>query len=71
MGFILNAQTDEFFSYQYERRENNDNEWSELVMLPNTHGLNYNYPADNVPIGTGLWLLAGLGWAYVSRKKGK
>lgn len=70
LAFFMNlsAQNDGFFMYQYEQREDKDNDWSEILLLPNAHGLDYNYPAD-VPLGTGLLLLAGMGIGYGVFKK--
>lgn len=65
------AQSDGYFSYQYEYREDNNNEWSELIMLPPTHGLDYNYPADEAPTGTGLLLMTGIVLAYMYHKNNK
>lgn len=67
----LKAQSDGFFSYQYEYREDENKEWSELIMLPPTHGLDYNYPADEAPLGTGLLLMTGIGIVYVFHKKNR
>lgn len=65
------AQSDGYFSYQYEYREDKNNEWSELIMLPPTHGLDYNYPADEAPLGTGLLMMTGIGLAYIYHKNNK
>ena len=40
-------------------------------MLPPTHGLDYNYPADEAPLGTGLLLMTGIGIVYVFHKKNR
>lgn len=71
LSMDVNAQSDGFFRYQYEYREIKNEEWNELILLPNAHGLDYNYPADNVPIGTGLLLLSGMGLAYANYRKSK
>lgn len=65
----LNAQSDRFFEYHDEcGRESND-EWCKFVLLPQEHGVNYNYPADDVPITTGALLLMGMGLLYGMIKK--
>lgn len=73
LGFNIctNAQSDGFFSYQSERREDDDNEWNELIMLPPVHGLSYNYPADEASLGTGLLLMTGMGLTYLNHRKKK
>lgn len=71
IGINVNAQSDGFFRYQYEYREIKNEEWNELILLPNAHGLDYNYPVDNVPIGTGLLLMSGMGLAYANYRKSK
>lgn len=63
------AQSDGYFTYHYEHRENKDNEWNQLIMLPPSHGLDYNYPAESVPISTGLLLMAGMGIVYAKCRK--
>lgn len=70
IGINVNAQSDGFFRYQYEYREE-DNGWNKLIVLPNEHGLDYNYPADSAPIGTGLLLMSGMGLAYANYRKRK
>lgn len=71
IGFnvCINAQSDVFFLYQYEYREEKDSEWDQLIMLPPSHGLDYNYPAESVPISTGLLLMAGMGIVYAKCRK--
>ena len=73
IGFnvCINAQSDVFFSYQYEYREEKDSEWNELIMLPPNHGLDYNYPADNAPLGAGLLIMTGMSVVYLTRRKDK
>lgn len=63
------AQSDAFFSYNNSYREDDDSEWNELIMLPPSHGLDYNYPAESVPISTGLLLMAGMGIVYAKCRK--
>lgn len=64
-----NAQSDGYFTYQYDYRENRNSEWNELIMLPPVHGLDYNYPADNVPVSSGLLLMASMGIVYANCKR--
>ena len=73
IGFnvCINAQSDVFFSYQYEYREEKDSEWNELIMLPPNHGLDYNYPADNAPLGAGLLIMTGMSVVYLTLRKDK
>lgn len=71
LNIYTNAQSDAFFSYQYERREDDDNEWSELIMLPPVHGLDYNYPANEASLGTGLLIMTGMGLTYIKHRKRK
>ncbi|MBQ3595847.1 MAG: hypothetical protein II981_10625 [Bacteroidales bacterium] len=73
IGFnvCINAQSDVFFSYQYEYREEKDSEWDQLIMLPPSHGLDYNYPADNAPLGAGLLIMTGMSVVYLTRRKDK
>ncbi|MBR6774190.1 MAG: hypothetical protein IKM23_00540 [Bacteroidales bacterium] len=67
----LNAQSDGYFSYHDEYRYDRDSEWNELIMLPPVHGLEYNYPADDVPLCSGLLLMAGMSLIYMNNKKKK
>lgn len=65
----VNSQSDSFFSYHQEYRNDKDSEWEELIMLPKTHGLDYNYPASDAPLGPGSIILVGMGICYgLSRK---
>lgn len=63
------AQTDTFFMYgdgfRYIKKENG----YEMIMLPEQHGLDYNYYADKVSLGSGCLLLLGMGLAYAKFKK--
>ncbi len=63
------AQSDGYFKYQYEHRDNKNSEWNELIMLPSVHGIDYNYPADSVPISAGLLLMSTMGIVYANYKK--
>lgn len=70
IGINVNAQYDGFLRYQYEYREEDD-EWNKLIVLPDKHGLDYNYPADNAPVGMGLLLMSGMGLVYANYRKRK
>ena len=63
----FNGQSDGFFRCHNEFRKINNEDY-ELIMLPKKHGLDYNYPADDVPLGQGLLLLSALGMLYVIKK---
>lgn len=63
-----NAQSDGFFTYHLECSERNNDEWGELLLLPNTHGLDYNYPANSVPISQGLSVMLLMGIVYLIKK---
>lgn len=67
----VNSQSDSFFSYQQEYRYDNDSEWEELIMLPKTHGLDYNYPAGDAPLSSGSIILVGMGICYGLYRKCK
>ena len=67
----LSSQSDNFFLYHQEYRYDNDSEWEELIMLPRTHGLDYNYPANEAPLNSGLILLVGMGICYGLSRKSK
>lgn len=67
----VSSQSDSFFSYQQEYRYDNDSEWEELIMLPKTHGLDYNYPANEAPLSSGLIILVGMGVCYGLSRKSK
>lgn len=69
LNICTNAQSDGFFSYDNRCREDDDSEWNELIMLPPDHGLDYNYPANNAPLGMGLLIMTGMGIVYLTRKK--
>lgn len=64
----MSGQSDGFFSCNDGVRKVNNDAY-ELILLPKTHGLDYNYPADSVSIGQGVLLLSALGTLYVIRKR--
>ena len=64
----ISRKSDGFFRYNDEFRKVNNDEY-ELILLPKTHGLDYNYPAENVSIGQGLLLMSALGVLYVIKKR--
>lgn len=59
LGLNMNAQTDSYFIFNYEHRETDNEEWSQILLLPDAHGLHYNYPAD-VALDNGLIILVGM-----------
>ena len=61
------AQTDRFFIYDNDNIGNSAG--YEMLLLPDQHGLDYNYCADKVPLGSGCLLLLGMGLAYAKFKK--
>lgn len=65
------SQSDGLFSYHQEYRNDNDSEWEELIMLPKTHGLDYNYPANEAPLNSGFIILVGMGICYGLLRKNK
>ena len=65
------AQSDAFFSYNHSYRADDDSEWNELIMLPPNHGLDYNYPANEASLGTGLLIMTGMGLTYIKHRKRK
>lgn len=71
VGLIMNssAQIDRFFSCYRESYE--DDEWCEFILLPPEHGLDYDYIVDNVPLGSGLLIMAGMSLFYATGKKKK
>lgn len=73
LGFVmsLNAQSDGFFSSSYSVYRETTAEWGTMPMLPGSHGYEYNYAADEAPLGSGALLLAGLGLAYAMRNKNR
>lgn len=69
-GKPYSNQTDGFFSSnRYEEYREDNTEWGKMPLLPKTHGYNYDYDAENVPLGSGLLILAGMGIGYAVRKR--
>lgn len=64
----FNGQSDGFFRCHDEFRKINNEDY-ELILLPKKHGLDYNYPADDVPLGQGLLLLSALGGTICDKKR--
>ena len=62
------AQTDGFFRYHLELRDNIYDE-HEMILLPDEHGVDYNYSAENASVGHGLLLLSSLGVLYMIKRK--
>ena len=69
LGISMKAQTDTFFMYGDEFRYIKKENGYEMIMLPEQHGLDYNYYADKVPLESGCLLLFGMGLAYAKFKK--
>lgn len=67
----LRAQSDGFFLKYYEYKEKGHDEWGELLLLPDKHNVDYDYPADNAPLDTGLLIMSGIGVAYANCKRNK
>lgn len=67
----LRAQSDRFFVNHYEYREDMSDEWGELLLLPDRHDLDYDYPADNVPLDAGLLMMIGMSMTYAKVRKRK
>ncbi len=65
----LKAQSDAFFNYHDEYSRESNEEWCKFVLLPQEHGVNYNYPADDVPLIGGSLLLMEMGLLYGVIKK--
>ena len=73
-GMSLNAQSDGFFSSDYsEYREANSWDVENMPLLPGSHGSLGDYDCVTpAPLGSGVLILAGFGFAYmVSRRKVK
>lgn len=70
LGVNINlvSQFDYFFQNDENYYNEDDYRWNEL-FLPEQHGCNYNYYADDAPTGTGGLLLVGMGLAYLKLKK--
>ncbi|MBR5146679.1 MAG: hypothetical protein IKW54_03525 [Bacteroidales bacterium] len=65
----MKAQTDTFFMYGEGFRYIKKDDGYEMILLPEQHGLDYNYYADKAPLGSGWLLLLGMGLAYTKLKK--
>ena len=63
------AQKDGFFECWKEYRFTEKEDRCEVVLLPNQHGLECNYNADDVPLASGCLLLLGIGLLYAGLKK--
>lgn len=68
LDISMMSQTDGFF-YSSRFRTLGNNDRYETVLLPKQHGLDYNYYADNVSLGSGCLLMLGMGLVYVQYKK--
>lgn len=67
----LGAQSDGFFLRYDEYQEKEGDEWGELLLLPDKHNMDYDYPADGVPLDAGLLIMSGMGVAYANCRKNK
>ena len=63
------AQSDVFFIYGEGIRYIEKNDEYKMVLLPEQHGLEYNYSADSAPLETGCMLLLGMSLLYTKVKK--
>ena len=68
-GLNLSAQSDGFFKNSNYSEYREDAWASEMPLLPTSHGTQYDFSADQAPLGNGLLLLGGLALAYGIRKK--
>ena len=76
LGLNLNAQSqqnglsDGFFSRNYSEYNRDDDAYGVMPLLPG-HNTSIDYDADSkqVPVGSGLLLLVGLGLGYASLRK--
>lgn len=62
LGIRVMAQVDGYFYNSRFKTFKNNNECE--VLLPDQHGLDYNYYADNAPLESGCLLLLGMGLLY-------
>lgn len=74
VSFSANAENDGFFtsSYMYEGNREGTSSNSDWNMFDMPAIIGHGYGVDqnaDVPIGSGLLILAGLGVAYAMRKK--
>lgn len=69
MWVSMEAQTDSFFIYGDGFRYIKKDEKYEMLLIPEQHGLDYNYSADEAPLGTGCVLLLGMGLVYARLRK--
>lgn len=66
-GMGLNAQSDGFFTSNYNEHRSGSDEWGTLPTLPSSHG--YGLDSNAAPLGSGLLLLGGMAFLYAKRKK--
>ena len=55
LGLNMNAQTDSYFIFNYEYRETDNEEWSQILLLPDAHGLHYNIVSGATITPTSRW----------------
>ena len=65
----IEAQSDGFFISYSECLERESDEWGELLLLPDKHNVDYNYPADKASLDAGLLIMSGIGLAYANYKR--
>lgn len=65
----LCAQSDGFFMKYNEKREEINDEWGQMLMLPDEHNVNYNYPADDVSLGNEVLMVLGMGVVYAGCRR--
>lgn len=65
----LSAQSDGFFINYNERKKEINDEWGHMLMLPNEHNVNYNYPADEVSLGDEVLMVLGMSVVYAICKR--
>lgn len=64
----LMAQADRFFKRDNDADYMNDTRF-EMILLPNQHGLDYDYYAEDAPLESGCLLLLGMAMMYAKFKK--
>lgn len=66
----MKAQSDSFFQNHHKYREiDSDNEWGQLLLLPDEHNVDYNYPANDAALGNELLIMLAMGFTYAGYRK--
>lgn len=60
--------TDGFFKSNYEMYREENADWGQMPLLPDSHGYQFDYSAE-APIGSGLLLLSVMGVGYLAARK--